>query len=122
MIFLIRKTDYMRTDRIISLILTCAALVSCAVDRQVPPRAADADGKSVYANYDFYAEVTDAPVPQGYKPFYIILTCSVAKILAVHQTTYFRSLPGRFIGSVCETYKQRRFTASAFGAFLMVDS
>ena len=71
MIFLIRKTDYMRTDRIISLILTCAALVSCAVDRQVPPRAADADGKSVYANYDFYAEVTDVPVPQGYKPFYI---------------------------------------------------
>lgn len=59
-----------KTERII-MAVACLMLVSCMSDRQTPPSAAAADGKGVYANYDFEAEVVNEPAPKGYKAFYI---------------------------------------------------
>lgn len=66
----------MRTDEMFKIsgvlaLVFCLFLSACTQDRQTPPSAAPADGKGVYANYDFHARVTDEPVPQGYEPFYI---------------------------------------------------
>lgn len=61
----------MRTNRFILFVLACAVSFSCAQDRPIPPSAAPAEGKGVYANYDFDRELVNVSAPRGYKPFYI---------------------------------------------------
>ena len=65
------RTDAMFKMRGVLAVVLCLFLSACTRDRQAPPSAAPADGKGVYANYDFHARVTNEPVPKGYEPFYI---------------------------------------------------
>ena len=65
------RTDAMFKMRGVLAVVLCLFLSACTQDRQTPPAAAPADGKGVYANYDFHAQVIDEPAPQDYEPFYI---------------------------------------------------
>ena len=61
----------MKANRLILLIFACPLFFACAQERTTPPYADSAEGKGVYANYDFSRELVNEPAPRGYKPFYI---------------------------------------------------